>query len=93
MEILDLALKTVFENCEREDWSAYNLPQPAFVVWAVERAQETTNNGSFQYFFESDWPDNPPYSLFIDAFREIGALETAECLESAVNEFPIENPH
>lgn len=93
MDIIGLALESVYEDSERDDWSAYELPRPLFVVWAIEKAQETTNNGSFQYFFESDWPHNPPYSIFIDAFREIGAVETAECLESAVNEFPFENPH
>jgi len=93
MDVVDFALETVYENSEPDDWSAYELPRPLFVVWAIEKAQETTNNGSFQYFFERDWPGNPLYSIFIDAFREVGAVQTAECLEAAVHEFPFENPH
>ena len=92
-DIVELALETVYKNSEPDDWSAYELPRPLFVVWAIEKAQGTIDNGSFQYFFEMDWPGKPPYSIFIEAFREIGAIEAAECFEAAVNEFPFENPH
>jgi hypothetical protein len=91
--IVTLALDLVFDCCERADWSAYDLPRPLFVAWAVTTAQETINNGSLAYFFENDWPDNPSYSIFVEAFREIGADVTTGLLEEAVNEFPFENPH
>jgi hypothetical protein len=53
----------------------------------------TINNGGFQYFFENDWPENPPYQVFIDALERIGAAEPADLLRTAVDAFPFQNPH
>jgi hypothetical protein len=87
------AIDAVYADSAQGNWSPYKLSHPLFVVWAVEKAQGITDNGSFQYFFENDWPDNPPYSIFIDALREIGAQEAADCLQKAVDDFPFSNPH
>ncbi len=62
-------------------------------VWAIEQAQGTVNNGGFQFFFENDWPGNPEYAQFVEAFQRIGALEAADCLHDAVDMFPCESPH
>ena len=63
------------------------------MVWAVEKAQGLIDNGGFAYFFENDWPENPPYSIFVTAFREIGAIEAADYLQRAIEDFPFANPH
>ena len=90
--ILSGAEKIVYANCEDENWSPFNWPYPVFVVWAVGNAQGVTDNGGFQFFFESNWPETPCYDVFIGAFREIGANEAADCFEKAVSLFPFENP-
>jgi hypothetical protein len=52
-----------------------------------------TDNGGFGYFFESDWPDKPPYSRFSDAYREIGAADVAELIDRGASLFGIADPH
>lgn len=90
--ILKKACEVIYANCEDENWSFYNLPRPVFVAWAVEQAQGITDNGGFQFFFERDWPQNPAYSVVIEAFQEIGAYEAADCLARSVAQFPFEDP-
>jgi hypothetical protein len=55
--------------------------------------QGTIDNGGFRYIFENDFRFSPPYSDFVDAYRQIGATDAADCLEKAVALFPFENPH
>jgi len=55
--------------------------------------QPIIDNGGYKYFFEADWPDNPPYSDFINAYHRIGCISQAEELERIVNTFPFESPH
>lgn len=55
--------------------------------------QAIVDNGGFQYLFENDFPLNPPYSKFAEAYRRIGSGQAAERLEKAVAMFPFKNPH
>lgn len=71
----------------------FSLPPVSRVVTVVLALQGVTDNGGFIYFFEADWPGSPPYSVFAGAFREIGADETAECIEVAASLFPFPEPH
>jgi hypothetical protein len=50
-------------------------------------------NGGLQYFFENDWPEKLPYSLFVDALTHIGAREASQILARAVSSFPFPEPH
>jgi hypothetical protein len=59
----------------------------------VEQAQGIIDNGGFQYFFENDWPENPEYAVFVDAFRRIGATEAGDCVQDAASMFPSSAPH
>src|SRR5688572_956304 len=70
-----------------------NLPLALRVVAIVHAAQGIIDNGGLQYFFEVDFPGKPPYSLFVDAYREIGASDEASVLEQAVSLFPFRDPH
>jgi hypothetical protein len=74
-------------------WTPYKLPEPLWTVWAVTAVQEKTMNGGFEYFFGNDWPDCPPYKIFIDAFVRIGASESADLLRTAAGAFPFQEPH
>ena len=69
------------------------LPPPVRVVVLVHAVQGIVDNGGLQYFFESDFPGTPPYSVFVDAYRTIGADSEAQALADAVKLFPFENPH
>jgi Domain of unknown function (DUF4375) len=75
------------------DASIFSLPWVTQVVTVVLGAHQYIDNGGFIYFFEGDYPGNPPYSIFADAFRAIGADESAECIEVAVSQFPFAEPH
>jgi hypothetical protein len=69
------------------------LPFELKIVAIVHAAQGVIDNGGLQYFFEADFPGKPPYSLFVDAYREIGASDAALVLEQAVSLFPFREPH
>ena len=43
--------------------------------------------------FEADFPNQPPYSLFVQAYREIGADDAALALKQAIALFPFKDPH
>ncbi len=92
LDIIDWASKDVFQHQESPDWSPYLLPEPLLTVWAVEQAQGIIDNGGFVYFYGNDWPQNPPYSVFWDAFRGIGASEAAQCIETTAKMFPFDRP-
>ena len=75
------------------DDSIFSLPQVSQVVLVILAAQGYIDNGGFIYFFEGDYPGNPSFAVFADAFRAIGADESAECIEVAVSLFPFPEPH
>ena len=58
-----------------------------------DTAQGIIDNGGLEYFYESDFPANPPYSLFVEAFRRIGAESVASCIEDTSRMFPFPQPH
>ncbi|NJD06326.1 MAG: DUF4375 domain-containing protein [Methylococcaceae bacterium] len=69
------------------------LPKAVATFLLVHGAQGTIDNGGFRYFFGSDWPDNPPYSRFVEAYRIIGCETQAKELDRIVHTFPFDNPH
>ena len=71
----------------------HKLPPPVRTVLLVHAAQGIIDNGGLQYFFEADFPGRPPYALFVDAYRAIGADEEADALAAAVKLFPFRDPH
>lgn len=75
------------------DENAALLPEPMRTVVIVSTAQGIIDNGGLEYFFESDFPHNPPYSLFVEAFRRIGADEVSTCIERCADMFPFPHPH
>jgi Domain of unknown function (DUF4375) len=90
---LDRAAEYTYNELERlgGDPSKLDLPQQtAAILYSV---QAIIDNGGFQYLFENDFPSDPPYSNFAEAYRRIGADAAAERLEKAVAMFPFESPH
>ena len=54
------------------------LSEPHRTVVVIHAAQGIIDNGGLIYFFESDWPGTPPYSVFSDAYRRIGKTDAAD---------------
>lgn len=88
----DRIVHSAILNAERTP-NLDELPPPVRVVAVVATAQGVIDNGGLQYFFEADFPNRPPYSLFIDAYRAIGALAEAQAIADAADLFPFDEPH
>ena len=69
------------------------VDRPIQIAITVSTAQGIIDNGGLQYLYEVDFEDQSPYSDFVVAYREIGAVEAADLLERSVAAFPFENPH
>lgn len=69
------------------------LPVELQTLLAVESAQGIIDNGGLAYFYEADFPNNPPYSFFVDAYRRIGAESAADCIEATADMFTFDEPH
>lgn len=61
--------------------------------YTLYAAQGVIDNGGFKYFFGEDWPNQPPYSVFVDAYAAIGCPEQAKDLARVAASFPFRNPH
>ncbi len=92
MSAFDRALKYALAEVERVG-DPDRLPPAVRTVVLVHAAQGIIDNGGLQYFFESDFPGQPPYSVFVEAYRAIGADAEAQALADAVQLFPFANPH
>jgi hypothetical protein len=90
---LDRAAEYTYKELDRYHGDPTKLDIPLQTVAILYTVQAIIDNGGFQYLFESDFPINPPYSTFVEAYRRIGAMQAAERLEKAVAMFPFENPH
>jgi hypothetical protein len=90
---LDRAAEYSYKELDRVGGDPTKLNIPLQTVAILYTVQAIIDNGSFQYLFESDFPVNVPYSVFVEAYRRIGALEAADRLEKAVSRFSFDNPH
>ncbi len=90
--LLTRTANTVFGR-KGELTSLAAMPHPRRVFAIIYSAQGTIDNGGFQYFFECDWPERPPYTAFSDSYREIGATDVANWLDEAASMFPFAEPH
>lgn len=69
------------------------LPVPLQTLLIVESVQSMIDTGGLQYVYEADFPNNPPYALFVEAYRRIGADVAAAALEASALLFPFDEPH
>jgi hypothetical protein len=69
------------------------LPEAVQTVVVIDTAQGIIDNGGLEYFYESDFPGNPPYAFFVETFRRIGAESVASCIEESSRMFPFAQPH
>ena len=68
------------------------LPVPLQTLLLVESAQTMIESGGLEFFYEADFPNNPPYAMFVEAYRRIGADAAADCIEASSLLFPFEEP-
>jgi hypothetical protein len=90
---LDAARDAIFARFAAAGEDPARLPEIDQTVVAVYGAQGVIDNGGLKFFFENDWPGNPPYSLFVEAYRRVGAVGVAELLDRAIRRFPFAEPH
>lgn len=90
---LDKAFKQATKKLKKAGEDIFKLSKPVSTFLFVYSAQGVIDNGGYKYFFESDWPNNPPYSNFINAYEEIGCEKQAIDFNRVVSSFPFENPH
>ena len=81
---LDRAAEYTYKELERLGGDPAKLDLPQQTVAILYSVQAIVDNGGFQYLFENDFPHDPPYSKFVEAYRRIGADQAAERLEKAV---------
>ncbi len=48
---------------KKVDGDVFKLPEAFQTVVVIETAQGIIDNGGLEYFFESDFPSNPPYAF------------------------------
>lgn len=84
----DVAIRRLQEA----DGDVESLPLPVQTLLRVEAAQSIIESGGLAFFYDADFPGQPPYTVFVEAYRRIGADEAADCIEAASMLFPFEEP-
>jgi hypothetical protein len=90
---LDHASDVAFAQLKVVGGDIFGLEEPLQTVVVIYSAQGIIDNGAFPYFFGNDFPGKPPYSLFIEAYRRIGAIDAAANIGRAAAMFPFPQPH
>jgi hypothetical protein len=78
---LDKAVEVSFNELAKNKGDVARLSIELQTIVRVVSARGVFGNGGLQYFIERDWDGNPPYQVFVDAFRRIGVNEMANAIE------------
>ncbi len=92
-DLLEKVHDVAMLELEKEKNDICRVREPFRSLIIVYSAQGIIDNGGLKYFFETDYPGNPPYKYFIDAYKRTGSIEGSTCLQDAVNSFPFDEPH
>jgi hypothetical protein len=90
--LLDRAAEGLYRQLNSHNNDLSKVPEITRPIALLYMFQGMVDNGGFRYPMESDFPGNPPYSEFVEAYRRIGAADAAEALEKAVALFPFDHP-
>jgi hypothetical protein len=90
--LLDKISSHAFSELEKVDGDINALPVLLKTVVVIYSAQGKIDYGGLEFFFGHDFPDNPPYQIFIDAYREIGANSVADAFEKSLTYFEMSQP-
>ena len=86
------SIDTCFEALERVQ-QVKRLEHPCRMVVIVYSAWGLIENGGRQYFFESNFPEEPPYEVLIQAFSSVGLTDIALRFSKLISLFPFDEPH
>jgi len=89
---LDAAVKRIFKQLDALGGDLMKLPAVVRPVVILYEFHGMIGNGGFRYPLEGDWPNHPPYSIFSDAYRAVGAFRAADLWDDTVRRFPFSNP-
>jgi|GEM_PF-752194 len=90
---IDKAFKQATIKLKKVNENINDLPRSVATFLIAYSAQGVIDNGGYRYFFEADWPNNPPYSKFVEAYFIIGCVKQSQDIDRVVSTFPFENPH
>lgn len=90
--LLDKMSDIAFKKMGVADEDHSKVEEPYRTVAIIFAAQGVIDNGGLVYFFENDWPNTPPYSVYADAYERIGRLEAAKAIRDAAASFGIDSP-
>jgi len=91
--LLDQAAEQIYKEMEKLGEDPLKLPPVAQPIALLYTFQAMVDNGGFRYPLEGDFPFNPPYSVFVEAYRRIGANGAADSFAKAISRFPFDDPH
>jgi Domain of unknown function (DUF4375) len=91
-DFLENASTIAFKKLDDVNGKLEELGEPNRTIAVIYSAQGVIDNGGLFYFFESDWPSNPPYSLFADAYRRIGRTDAGDSIDDAAKSFGVQHP-
>ncbi len=91
-EFLERACDVAFARLEEVGQDPRHLDEPLRTVAIVCSAQAVIDNGGLCHLFENDWPAQPPYSVFSDAYRTIGAEAEAAAIDAAAAMLTFSDP-
>ena len=89
---LDAAIDLALERLQQAGGDPRGLSAPMRTVALIASAQGVIDNGGLRFFLENDWPGQPPYGLFVEAFRTIGATAEAQAIGAACEAVDREQP-
>ena len=92
LEIIQAVADLVDERYAEAGHDISKFGDPYLTIKLVLGAQATIDNGGLNYFFENDWPGNPPYSYFVDAYERIACSASAKSIAHAAKSFGVERP-
>lgn len=91
-ELLDKASDVAFDKLAKAKDRLDRLDEPYKTVAIIYSAQGVIDNGGLAYFFENDWSNHPPYSMFADAYERIGRIKAAQVIRDAAASFGVSDP-
>jgi len=92
-DVIEQGFKKALRLLKKKKDNMDLLPEAVATFLLVHSAQGVIDNGGYRYFFESNWPGNPPYSRFIQAYKAIGCDNQAADFGRVADTFPFEAPH
>lgn len=91
-DLLSEAAEYAFARFEAVEERLERLAEPLRTFVIVYSAQAIIDNGGLEYFFSNNFPDNPPYRLFISAYELIGAQQAAQAIDQSLGFFSMDRP-